>query len=217
MTTVVGTLAGLALVAAFFLPWVRMPQEVAARYRARIHASLSDPVRPPPSNADDWRRLADLVAERGAVTGLDVFYWARTAHATAGELQDGEESRTSRGILLAAILVIGVPILSLLLVLHFLVHRLRRARSPALILAMLTGAAAVGIASVYGIVAGVVDRETDGAIGLTILLVGGFALFLAGAFGVRLRNWWRVFGGTLVVGAALAFLGYVWLRWGVSP
>jgi hypothetical protein len=30
-------------------------------------------------------------------------------------------------------------------------------------------------------------------------------LFLAGAFGVKARNWWRVLGGAVLIGGAVAW------------
>jgi hypothetical protein len=215
--------AAAALVAAFFLPWVEVDGDVARRFERRMEERLSDPMRPAPQNADDWRRLATLLVEEGAVTGLDVFYWARTAWRHAGDLRVAEagtgadDDVARRGILLVAIVLAAVPLLSVVLGLYFVAHRLRRARSPALILAMLTGAAAIATAGVYGIVRGAITPETHPAPTFSLVLGGGAVLFLAGAFGVRVRNWWRVLGGTLVVGSALAGLAWSWIQWGISP
>jgi hypothetical protein len=208
MTSLVGTLAASAVVVAFFLPWVRVAPDVATRFEARMRADLADPVGRPSERAEDWRRLAASVAREGTTAGVDVFYWARTARA------DSETPVAARGLLVLAIVLGGVPLAGLLLAGYFVAHRFRRARSPALVLAMLVGGAAVAIASAYGILRGALEQETDPGPGLTVLLVAGAALALGGAFGVRARNWWRVLGGAAVSGAALAGLAYAYVRWG---
>jgi hypothetical protein len=212
------------LLVAFFLPWVEVDPEVATRFERKMEERLTDPMRPAPANADDWRQLARILVTEKAVTGLDVFFWARTAWRHAGDMASGPDATPTdeggiarRGILLVAIVLAAVPLLCLVLVLYFVAHRLRRARSPALILAMLTGSAAIGTSAVYGIVRGAITPETHPAPTFSLLLAGWGVLFLSGAFGVRVRNWWRVLGGTVVTGAALAGLGWAYLRWGMSP
>ncbi|MFV1960063.1 MAG: hypothetical protein ACC662_11700, partial [Planctomycetota bacterium] len=63
----------------------------------------------------------------------------------------------------------------------------------------------------YAKVQGVIGEETGAAEGLTLLLAGGAVLFLAGVFGVKARNWWRVFAGAIIVGSIVAWglLSYV--------
>ena len=62
LTTVAGTLASVAIVVAFFLPWVEVSTTEAARYRERIEQRLEDPVQPLPADVakGDWLRLAKL-------------------------------------------------------------------------------------------------------------------------------------------------------------
>ena len=53
--------------------------------------------------------------------------------------------------------------------------------------------------------------------GLRILGVAGPLLLMAGVFGVRLKNWWRVFTGALIVGGTLALIAWAWLERGSAP
>lgn len=196
-------LAGSALVlVAYFLPWARVDPGVAADFRERV---ASSPIAPSLEVREDWERLAAEVERTDRVTGLDVFYWARTALATAdsGRLPGDAGTRiAARGIHVATIWLAAVPALAVLLLLYFLLHHCRKARSPALILATLVGAAAVTITAVYAIVQPTLQGVATEP-GMTLLLVGGALLFLAGTFGVRLGNWWRVLGGAAAIGAVL--------------
>jgi hypothetical protein len=204
-------IAGSVLVlVAFFLPWVRIDEGVAENFHRSIEQSEVDP---PAEVRADWLRMAEEIEQRREVTGLDVFYWARTAVRTAssGALPEGGSTElAARAIRVVAVWLAAVPLLALLLSIYFLLHHCRKARSPALILATLAGAAAMAIPAAHEIfreaLAGVTAER-----GLSLLLAGGALLFLAGTFGVRLRNWWRVFGGALLVGALLVggVLGYV--------
>ncbi|MHC5012145.1 MAG: hypothetical protein ACYTG6_14560 [Planctomycetota bacterium] len=221
LASLAGTVAGIALIVAFFLPWVRVEHDVAVSFEERIEERLADPARPTPARAGDWRRLGRLVLEQGYVSGLDIFYWARTAKPTADALNEGAAPGDAgpigaRAIHVVAIVVLGIPLVALLLVLYFGTHRFRRARSPALILATLAGAAAVVTAGLYGIVEGAIERETNPGVGLSVLLAAGAALFLVGPFGIRLRNWWRVIGGAIAAGGALAILAWSYVRWGAT-
>jgi hypothetical protein len=224
LTSMAGCAASVALVVGFFLPWARVPPDLAMHTLARAERRLDGSTRPGPRDPEDWRRLWENVALQGHVAGPDVFHWARIAAPRdpgllgAGRWEgDESEAVAGRAIRLAAIGVAAVPLAALLLVLHFLAHRLRRARAPALILAMLAGTAAVLVASAHDVVKGALPEGLAPAPGLGVWLVGGAALVLAGAFGVRLRNWWTVYGGTLAVGAALALSAWGYLRWGVTP
>ncbi len=107
-----------------------------------------------------------------------------------------------------------VPIGAAFVAFYFLLHGLRRARTPVLVLAMWVGVIAVSFPAAYRIAEGAIDLDTDPAPGLSVLLVSGFALFLAGVFGVKAENWWRVFLGFLVVGVLVGALGYAYIRWG---
>lgn len=219
VTSIAGALASIAIVVAFFLPWVEVREEDARHYRERLETRLRDPLQsvPPGVNVDDWRRLARLVADQQYVSGLDVFYWARTAKATADAFAadsptgNGGSTMVARGLHVAAVALAVLPVVALLLAVYFVVRFLRGAHSPALILAVLDGALAIAVLGTYGIVRGGGGIPTRLAGGLDLLGVGGGVLFLAGVFGVRLTNWWRVFGGAVLVGGSLALLawGYV--------
>lgn len=245
LTSVAATLAAIVVAGSFFLPWVAVPREEAEHFQAEMTRRLADSAEPLPPGveAEDWRRLAALAAEQGEVSGIDIFYWARTAHATtlayeraeaeaealdpgglgseggAGDVPASSErplserlsSTVSRVLLLVAIALAGVSVGGVLVGLALLVGRLHHAPSPVLILALLTGVLAVGIPAAYSIVAPALGFETHPRAGLILLLPAGGVLLLAGVFGVRRRNWWRVLVGTLFTAGLLALLawGYV--------
>jgi hypothetical protein len=165
------------------------------------------------------RLAARNLVDRGALTGLDVLGWTRTSRAWSKESGHAPAGgRTSdRAILVLGILIGTLPAGGAVLGLYFMTHRLRRATSPVLILAMLVGAVAILLPALYRIGEGVFGEETDAAGGLTLLTAAGAALFLAGAFGVKAENWGRVYLGALVTGGALAFLAYAYVRWSVAP
>lgn len=208
-----GLAGALAIVIAFFLPWVTVKPEAAAVYRERVVERLDDDRLPPPPHAADWRRLAEHVGRDRYAAGIDVFWWARIASVdTQGNpvpiWAAGGNARTSRAIMVGAVWLGALPVLAVLLFAYFLTHHCKRARSPALITAMLVGAAAVLTTGVYDIISGELGQELDSAVGLTVLLLGGAVLFLAGSFGVKARNWWKVFGGTIVI-AGILYLGII--------
>jgi hypothetical protein len=208
-TAIFGAVAALGVAASLFVAWVEIDPAVAERFLAKVEQRLSDPDLPVVPRADDWRRLARIVAEEHTITGVDVFFWARTASAS-GLAQEGSlgERRGARAILLLAILLAVLALGGLLLGLHFLRHRFRRVRSPVLILCVVLGGIAVGLSALYGIVQGAVDAETEGAWGLQALRACGAVLLLAGAFGVKAVNWWRVYGGALLTLAAIGIVSW---------
>ena len=204
-----GLAGALAIVVAFFLPWVTVKPDAAAAYRERILLRLADERRPAPPHADDWRRLAEHVGRDQHAAGIDVFWWARIASVDEeGERVPisaaGMNARATRAILVGAVWLGLMPILATLLFAYFLTHHCKRARTPALITAMLVGAAAVLTTASYGRISGAFGQELQGAVGLTVLLTGGAVLFLAGSFGVKARNWWKVFGGAILIAGILA-------------
>lgn len=221
-----GALASAAIVVAFFLPWLRVPPEQARRYLDRMEARFDEPLHPVPAGVSrsDWLRLARIAAEEGSVSGLDVFYWARLARTTAdaygraeGAAPDEPPAKLSRVIRLVGIVLGALPVAAMLLAVYFVVQRLRRAHSPTLVLAVLSGAVAIAVPAAYSILESGLDVQTRPAVGLRVLGVAGPALLLVGVFGVRLRNWWRVFLGALAVGGGLAILGWAWIEGGRVP
>jgi hypothetical protein len=223
LTAIVGTVASIALIAAFFSPWVRVTEATAMGYERAVNARLADPTRPKPAVPDDWHRLAEDLSRRGRLTGLDVFFWARTAATTAHERREGQAvpdtalgPRFERAILALEILLAALPIGALVLAGYFLRHRFRRVRTPPLILAILLGSLAVSMAAAYRVVEGAIDQETDEAGGLGLLFAAGALLVLAGAFGVRARNWWRVYGGSLATAAAAGALIFGYVMYGAA-
>ncbi len=204
-----GMLGSALVLVAFFSPWVRIDPDVAKRFDAAIESSLEGPG-PSRAAAGDWRRLGRIVSEQGEVSGLDVFFWARTATRTAAS-ENTASGSTIRAVRVAAVLLAALPVLALLLFFYFLQVRCRRARSPALILSTLVGAAAIATAALYDVTRGILEAETTRGGGMSLLLAGGALLFLAGTFGVKAVNWWRVLGGSIAVGTfvVIGILSYV--------
>ena len=217
VTSIAGTIASLVIVAAFFLPWVQVPKEEAVRYRDQMTSRMArnDPPLPAGVPEDDWRLLSETVAQEGHVTGLDIFYWARTAVMTAdayarqgaGE-EDPSIQELPRGIHVAAIALAALPVAAVLLVFYFLLLFLRRAHSPALVVAVLNGTLAVSMPATYEIIREGIGVPTTPGDGLTLTGLAGALLFLAGVFGVRLRNWWRVILGAVLLGGGLALAAW---------
>ena len=150
VTSVAATLAAMAVAVSFFLPWVAVPGDEAEHFQAEMTRRLGDPSEPPPAGVrtEDWQRLADEAAEKGEVSGLDVFYWARTARATALAY---EHAAVARALLLVAVVLASVHVAGVVVALALLVGRLHHAPSPVLILALLTGACAVAIPAAFSI------------------------------------------------------------------
>jgi hypothetical protein len=223
VTSLVGTLASAAIVVAFFLPWLSVEPDQAAGYLRRMEERFEDPVHPVPEGVSkpDWLRLAGIAAEQGHVSGLDVFYWARMAGKTAEAYgraehagRDEPPATLSRAIRIVAIVLGALPVVALLIALTFVVQRFRRAHSPTLVLAVLGGAVAIAVPAAHSIVESGLEVRSESAVGLHLLGVAGPVLLLAGVFGVRLKNWWRVFTGAVIVGGGLALLAWAWLERG---
>jgi hypothetical protein len=210
-TAIFGAVAAFGLAASFFLVWIHVDPTWGSRFEIAVGRRLDDTDRPV-SAAEDWRALASTLAE-GPVTGLDVFFWARTA----GWSPDWGGRPIGRAIRVLAFVLAALPIGSVLIGLYFFVHRGRRAQSPVLILCVLLGASAVCLSAIYEIVQGPIDQVTDPAWGLSALLAFGAALALVGLFGVKARNWWRVYGGAAITAAGLALLTWRYVTTGSIP
>ena len=222
LTGVFGALTAAILVAAYFTPWIRIDPARLDRMREAVEDEMA--LRTDPSRAaKDYERLAQSLIDQHAITGVDVIFWTRTALDYRREIEAdavGASSgtlRMHRGIVLFGIALASVPLSALLLALYFLRHRFRRARSPALILSLLTGVLAVALAGIYEFALGPMSPNVHPGIGLSLLLGSGAGFVMVAIFGVTTRNWWRVYGGALVTGMALGICGYVYLYWGIAP
>jgi hypothetical protein len=213
---VVGAVAAAALVAGVFRPWVGVPPEVASHALSLVGERLGDPTRPPVTNAEEWRALWEDVVFQGHVTGLDVFHWARLAAprdpALLGEGAEAREAVQGRAILLAAGLVAAVPVAAGLLALVAVLRRFRPLPAWALVLAMLTGLAAVLLPAAFEVVRGALPAGLERREGLTLWLVAGAGLFLAGSFGAPARTWWAPLLVALLLAAVLGAVATAWVR-----
>ena len=106
------------------------------------------------AHAERYRILLGTILDDGGLSGLDLFHYARSALALNEDLLGPQprEVRTERPWVIrrmfrgAAWVLAALPILSLLLGLHFTFHGLRRARAPVLILAAVLGCAGGALA-----------------------------------------------------------------------
>jgi hypothetical protein len=220
-----GCLGCVVIVAAWFLPWIHVPEgdrrRVLDALRPRVEAL------PKQGEAADHAARFGVVeesVERGHFTGLDLFHYLRSAWAlnrwyVGPEPRDatGGQWWTQRTLLLGAVLLAALPAVALLMTSYFLTHGFRRAASPMLILMTLVGVGA-GMATIGWL------RFTDLAflplpagIGLQATAGAAVVLALAGVFGVTSRNWWRVYAGAAVTLGAIAVLAWAYVSGGEMP
>jgi hypothetical protein len=221
LAAVFGCLACALAVAAFFLPWIVIPEakrpEIRAAYAPRI-AELEE------TNADlaaPWRILLAQSVDAGHFSGLDLFLYGRSARdlnrslsGAASDYGAGRAALLRRAFYVGYVTLALLPVLALALAVHFLVHRFRRAKSPVLILLVLLGCAGGAIAIGWD-QAGLGFQLKTG-IGLELMLVAAVAQASAGLFGVTAKNWWRVYAGALVTLAAVSALVWVYVTGGVA-
>ena len=221
---VVGALASLLFLASYFLPWISVPPEQRPRIREAIAPGIDDLTKTHPDLAKDFRTLLDSVAGTGKVGAIDLFLYARSARRLNVVIEPEREldSRSRplvvrRAFLVAAVVLAVLPVLAVLLALHFLVHRFRRARSPVLILLILAGGAGTAVTVAWYAVARALPLHESTGIGMRMALLGAASQACAGIVGVTGRNWWRVYAGSLATLAAVAFLLWAYVTTGARP
>jgi len=239
LTSVAGTGAALLLGLCFFLEWVRVDPALGSRFRTGIDEAIAERAAEVGEGAqpadetlsaveEDFRTLAETLAEEGALTGMDLIYWVRTA-GSFGRSIDSEQARAQdakiqRALAVARVLLYALLSVAFLLAAYFLFHRFRRVTAPILILCVLIGATAVvlagGLNYAHLLVQDALGADAEGVSagpGLIALLVGGAGLVLAGVFGVSARNFYRVYIGAGIWGAALVLLGRRYFQTGSFP
>jgi hypothetical protein len=229
VTGIVGTLGGLALGACFFLAWLSIDRGLGERFRDDVGRAVRR-LDEPTQAERDLERLGGTLATEGVLTGADVILWVRTAESHHAALDEGAGTVTpadavmDRRLRVVRVVLYALPTLGFLLAAYFLFHRLRRVRSPILILCILTGLVAVALAGAleyaHAVLQGTVG-EDSGAVrlgpGHAVLKVAGVGLALAGIFGVGARNWFRVYAGSVITAACLALIVWRYLQTGATP
>lgn len=228
LTSVAGAVASACLVLALFLDWVVVEPPLAQQFRADVTKALDD-AEATSAARDDLRRLADTLAERHGLAGTDFILWVRSARAYTAEraaerpVADPVDQQTQRRLHLARILLYALPLAGFVLAAYFLVHRLRRARSPMLILCALTGALGILVAGgfdfVHHVLIATLGQAAVGvqlALGVWLMLGAGAVLLLVGLFGVTKKNWFRVYAGSAATAVCLALIASQYVQKGLA-
>ena len=227
LTSIAGTISGLLLGACFFLDWVQVAPSLGGVFREGIDEAVAEQ-RPKGHVEAEFQRLAETLEGQGALTGMDLIHWVRTAGAYGEGLEEARErasdAPTQRIVVLARLLLNVLLFVAFLLPVYFLFHGFRRATSPILILCILVGAVSVvlagGLHYAHDLVRDALGSAADGVstgVGSRLLLIGGAGLFLAGTFGVGMRNFVRVYAGAGCTAGALYLLALRYLETGSIP
>lgn len=212
---VVGCVAALLVVAAPFLPWVRVRAADAQAFgRAVVEAVAEEG---PGAGNEGFRQLGERLAGAHELTGLDLVQWARQARARLSDARSEaagsprERELRARTWTLVVALVLGMGASALLLACYLLWHRFARFRPPLQVLAGLVSMAALGCA-MGGIFAWrLFDDLLQPGPGHLLLVLGGLGLLVALIGTVRVLHLPLVFLGLLASAAALALLGWVYM------
>jgi hypothetical protein len=227
LTSVVGTLAALLLGLCFFLPWIQVDPRLGEPFLRGIDESVAGLQEPGPVE-QDFQQLAASLKEQGALTGMDLIYWVRTAGAFGDRIESAQEraadAPTQRVLVIARLLLNTLLFVALLLAAYFVFHGFRRVTAPILILCVLVGATAVvlagGLHYAHHLVQDALGSAADGVAngpGSKVLLLGGAGLVLAGTFGVSGRNFIRVYAGVGLTAVGLYLLVLRYFETGTLP
>ncbi len=219
LASLLGTFAAAALCLGWFLPWVEVDRRMADDFHATVTREIERRGEASPG-AEEFLQIAETMQEQGALKGTDFIHWLRAGQTFSAELDEEinpgvQADEHVRRLRLVQYLLYGIPLAAFLLLAHFLMHRFRRARAPVLILAILTGLAALVTAATLDFTQAFIgDAIRHGSAtlghGWTCLLWGGAGMTVAGVFGVRPRNWFRVY---VISAATAAALGVIALRY----
>jgi hypothetical protein len=234
LAALAGAIASAVLVAAFFFPWIRIPEADRGRLRDVLKPGLEDLKRTHPHLTHGFEVVLSEIETTGSVSGVDLFVYSRAAREINKALLEGsggEDSkprrapddlalavRARRAFTTASIVLVALPVAALLLTVHFVAHGFRRARSPTLILLTVAGFVGMALAISWLRFAhslGVVRAFTGD--GLRATLGASVAQLACGVFGVTGRNWWRVYVGSLVTFFALSIVAYAYVWKGMTP
>jgi hypothetical protein len=220
-----GFLGCIAIVVAWFLPWIYVPEDKVDEVRRALAPGIKALPREGPEAAlsEQWK-VVDEAIEKGHFTGLDGFHWLRSAWALNRyytgpdplESSDGTWVR-QRSFLVGAIVFAALPAVALLMTCYFLTHGFRRAAGPMLILMTLVGCGAGALTIAWMRLSDMKTLPLPTGIGLQGTAVASVVLALSGIFGVTSRNWWRVYTGAAVTLVALAVLAWAYVSGGTMP
>lgn len=220
-----GALSCFAWCVAFFLPWIVFPPAERVRIRDALAPDIEALPPGQSAHAERYRILLGTILDDGGLSGLDLFHYARSALALNEELLGPQppEVRTERPWVIrrmfrgAAWVLAALPILSLLLGLHFTLHGLRRARAPVLILATVLGCAGGAIAISWLTFSESLAAGARTGFGLRAVLAASVAQACVGLFGVTSRNWWIVYLGVAITLLGLGSIARSYVGHGALP
>lgn len=225
LTAIFGTLASAAWIVAFFLPWMHVVPTQRERVRAAFEPGLE---RLKVESAEDearYRLLLKEVVEHGALTGLDLFHYARSAYAlnvrwqgeAPADHREGWPWAIQRGLHAMTLVLGALPLLSLLIVLRLVSQGFRGARTGVLIGLTVVGCAGGAPAIAWLRFAGGLEDSLLPGIGVQVGLVASTMQACAGLFGVSSKNWWRVYSVSLLLLGAVASFAYLYVVRGLRP
>lgn len=212
---VLGCVAALLLVAAPFLPWVRVQEADARAFGQALSEAVAE--EGPGAGNEGFRQLGERLSTRHVLTGLDLVQWAREARTRLSDARSEasgsprERELRARAWNLLAGLVLGMVALGLLLASYLLWHRFTRFRPPLQVLAGLLSMAALGCASGVLFAWRLFPHLLQPGPGHLLLALGGLGLLVALIGTVRVLHLPLVFIGLLVSALAVALLGWVYM------
>lgn len=208
-------LAALVLVVSPFLDWIEIAPAEAVRHGEALRAAAR--AEGGGARGATWEELGSRVAGRHALSGLDLVAWSRAAR---GRLEDpaaesaGDAGPLLRGWRALSALLLGMAGAALLVAVYLGVHRLRRFRSPLLVLAGTTGVVALAFAGGVDWLCRPVAEALHAGPGQRALLAGGAGLLGALVASLTARSALRVLGGTAVTVGGLVGLTWLWVAYG---
>lgn len=224
LAAVVGIAASALLILAFFLPLFTVDAAEAGRVAARVESEVErrsdDKV-----IARDFASVFRTVTDQGHVTPADLVHYARTARRQRGNLiQDAAAPAGvpeppgvfDRMLVLLMILSAAPAVGGLVLIGYFLFHRLRRVRSPMLVLALVIGCLGALFPLAHQYARFEVEPYLGRAVGFWVQLGASVTLILTALFGVRWTNWWRVYVLGSVTVASLGAVAFAYLNGALS-
>jgi hypothetical protein len=225
LTAVCAAAASALLVASYALPWIELPQEERQRIDRTIRPRIEELRGDQPELAAALAELEKSAVERGHLTGVDVYRYARNAHALNRSLTgqappDASEDRpwqVQRALFLGEVVLVALPFAAGALVLLFLVQRFRRADAAPLTLLVLTGCVGAAMALAWMRFAESLGAELFTGLGLRLALAATLLQASIGLVGVTKRNWWRVYAGSLASVGVLGVLAWAYVWRGLFP
>ncbi len=215
LMAVLALFGSLAIVAAFFLPWIGMTDDV----RRELNLSRPDLERMEreiKAQTGDERagRAMRLLLDGGSPNGLD---WVALLGFVVRRADDEALAPRERRVFEVSLDALrALPWVAGGLALLLLLLRLRPMAAPLLACLFAVGLVLGGLGGLLWLGASQKAKEAAGqgellGLGLKLMAGGGGAVFLASLFGVRAENWWKAYllGLLLVAGMATAAVLYI--------